>query len=266
MYLFYIDESGNLGAQSAMQKASGKKDVFALAAAGMLDHNWKKFNGAIRKKKRELYEKSAQRHADSIEIKDYEVKSNWLRRPQGREKSVFLNALSDEGCGELMSVYYEQLADRKMAVIGVVIDKQKLPEHLREPVEIHRKAWELLCERIENLMRERHSRHKAVIVADNCGAKANYRLAAQHARFLRTRTSAKVYFNHIIETPMFIPSELSEGIQLADMLAYNIYRAFSDGNIDYEYYRKITPYFYRSDNTAADKVDGLKIFPSADLE
>ena len=259
MYLFYVDESGNPG-KAALP--SGRRDVFVLASVGVFAGNWRGFNYTLRQHKRDLYEKGSHKSANSIGMKDYEIKSNWIRLAKERAKSPFLSALSEASVENLAEKYYAQLGHHKMALIGVVIDKARLLPECREASWVRAKALELLYERIENFMREYHSRHQAVVVVDDCGAKANSMLAVKHADFLRTKTGAGVQFRHIIETPFFTRSELSEGIQLADLCAYNIYRAFAGGNMDYPYFRKVEPYFYRSRNTAPDKVDGLKMFPS----
>ena len=244
-----------------MVSPSGRRDVFVLAAVGVFGRNWGGFNYTLRQHKRDLYEKSTQKHADSIGIKDYEIKSNWIRLAKEKAKSPFLSALSNASVENLSEKYYAQLGHHKMALIGVVIDKAKLFPECREAPWVRAKALELLYERIENFMREYHSRHQAVVVVDDCGAKANSLLAVKHADFLRTATSARVQFRHIIETPFFTRSELSEGIQLADLCAYNIYRAFASRDMKYPYFQKVEPHFYRSQNTALNKVDGLKVFP-----
>jgi len=53
----------------------------------------------------------------------------------------------------------------------------------------------------------------------------------------------------------------SNGIQLADLCAYNVYRAFRGMDFEYEFFQKILPYFYKSQRTSADRLDGLKIWP-----
>ena len=49
------------------------------------------------------------------------------------------------------------------------------------------------------------------------------------------------------------------GIQLADLLAYNVYRAFRREDFSYPYLERLLPNFYRRQNGAA--LDGLKVWP-----
>ena len=66
-------------------------------------------------------------------------------------------------------------------------------------------------------------------------------------------------FPHIEEYPFFTRSELSNGVQLADLLAYNVYRAYRDEAPDYPYFRSILPKIYRRCGTAS--LAGLKVWP-----
>lgn len=60
MYLFYIDETGNLDPEIETIRKDGlrvEKDwIYALTAFGIFEHKWKKFYQAITNKKRELLE------------------------------------------------------------------------------------------------------------------------------------------------------------------------------------------------------------------
>ena len=60
---------------------------------------------------------------------------------------------------------------------------------------------------------------------------------------------------------MFTDSALSNGIQLADLCGYNVYRAFRNKEFSYPYFTKTLDRFYCSHQTPADKLDGLKVWP-----
>lgn len=61
--------------------------------------------------------------------------------------------------------------------------------------------------------------------------------------------------------PLFTKSNMSEGIQLADLCAYNVYRAFSREDFKYKYFQDLLPFFCVSNKTNPNKIDGLKVFP-----
>ena len=123
---------------------------------------------------------------------------------------------------------------------------------------MHRWAYELLLERIEHFMRQYHPKHQALIVMDDTDVRLNQFIAMEHAALLR-RGNPNMLFPHVVEYPFFTRSKLSNGVQLADLLAYNVYRAFRDEDPDYPYFRSIIPTIYRRRDTAA--LAGLKVWP-----
>ena len=58
---------------------------------------------------------------------------------------------------------------------------------------------------------------------------------------------------------LFRSSKLSNGVQLADLCAYNVYRAFKTKNFAYPYFQELLPAFYKRQQ--GQKLDGLKVFP-----
>jgi len=82
----------------------------------------------------------------------------------------------------------------------------------------------------------------------------------KHA-FIQREGNQVMRFHHIVEYPMFTDSALSNGIQLADLCGYNIYRAFRNVDFTYSYFSKIIDRIYCSQQTASDKLDGLKVWP-----
>lgn len=57
------------------------------------------------------------------------------------------------------------------------------------------------------------------------------------------------------------PVELSEGVQLADLCAYNVYHSISYNKPEYPFFNRMLQFYYNSKNTPAEKLDGLKVFP-----
>jgi hypothetical protein len=260
MYIFYIDETGNLdtkGIHPGMDEKYSKKDwLYVLTGLGIFEHKWRKFYDPIAAKKRELL----QGLGTPISLDECEIKSNWIRIEKERNNHPFLSLLSEADVNDLIKTYYRQLLSIPAAIVSVVIDKRYL-QNFMDASKLHRKAWELLCERIENFMRERHPKHKAILVTDDVTKQANLSLARKHAYFLESGTSANCMFKQIIEMPLFVRSELSEGIQAADLCSYNVYHVMRYQKMVYPYFDEICPLFYNSSNTKQGKLDGLKIFP-----
>lgn len=261
MYIFYIDETGNLdtgGMYPGMDYSASAKDwLYVLTGLGIFEHKWRKFYNPIVAKKQELIKRHRAFH---VSLDQCEIKSNWLRIPKEKQQHPLLSILAQDEIDDLVQTYYDQLLSIPAVLVSVVMDKRYLQDYMDSP-KLHRKAWELLCERIENFLREKHPKHKAILVTDDVSKQANLSLARKHAYFLESGTSADCWFKHIMEMPFFVRSELSEGIQVADLCSYNIYHVMRYQKENYFYFNKISHLLYNSANTGKGKVDGLKIFP-----
>ncbi len=264
MYLFYVDESGTLDPSATGTREDGttfqKEWLYSLTAFGLFEHKWQRFYVPIVRKKRTLIEAIHRRDSVRLELSQCEVKSTWLRIPKEKERHPFISRLTQVEIQELVDTYYATINLVPVRFFSVVVDKRHLEPYM-DRHKLHRKAWELLCERIENFMCEFHPKHKAVLVADDVSKQDNISLAMKHAFFLEQGTSSGLRFKSIIETPFFVRSELSEGVQFVDLCSYNVYRAFRRQEYDYPYFVRMLPKMYSSQNTHAGKVDGIKVFP-----
>lgn len=257
MYFFYVDESGDRGITSP-------DPIYVLAAIGLYENRWYKFYRHITNIKRSLMVKLHKNKGVELQLADCEIKSRWIRDPRERAKHPFLQHLTGAEIERLVVNYYAQIDYHFMTMIAIVIDKSKIdPYYEFNASKLHRKAWELLCERIENFMIECHGKHNAVILCDDMSKNENISLAMKHSYLKETNTSSGLELRHIIEMPLFVRSELSEGVQLVDLCAYNFQRAFRDKNMEYAYFKMMIPHLYKSQMTQSEKIDGLKIFPDS---
>jgi hypothetical protein len=256
MYLFYVDESGNLDIKNR------ESWLYTMTSIGIFEHNWPKFYHPIIQHKRYLIQKIFERSYSNITLHDCEIKSTWIRIPKRRAESKFLSALTNEEITSIVDLYFQQMERVHAVCISVAIDKRELHEHFDQK-KLHLKAWELLCERVESYMREYHTKHRAIIIADDVSPQENASLANKHAFFLEQKTSANVPIRRIIEMPLFVRSEFSEGVQLADLCSYSLYHAIAYKKPDYPFFTRIVPFYYNSGNTNFEKLDGLKIFPDS---
>ncbi len=264
MYFFYVDASGTLDPQAEGKNADGstfqKDPIYVLTAVSLFDGKWRRFEAAINRQKLELIARIQRQQGIKLDLADAEVKSTWIRIPKERAKRPFLAHLSQPELTQLASVFYDQIPNLRMHLFAVVIDKRLLFSYMDEE-KLHRKAYELLLERIELFLYNWHSKHLGLVVADNTSRQMNRSLALKHSFFQRDGTSSGQRLSHIAELPMFVESYLSNGVQLADLCGYNVYRAFRAENIHYPFFEKLIPAFYTSPLTAAEKIDGLKVFP-----
>jgi hypothetical protein len=264
MYFFYVDESGTRDPEVSGTREDGtvftKDHLYVLTAVSLFEYKWRRFEREITNVKLELADRLCRTKKLRFDLAACEVKSTWLRLSKPRQQeSPFLRELIEADRTRLAETFYAQLAPNHMHVFSAVVDKRKLYAHMDEEL-LHKKAYELLLERIEHYLWEFHPKHQGVIVMDDTDKKVNRSLAMKHAYFQR-EGSRVLEFKHIVEYPFFTDSKLSNGVQLADLCGYNIYRAFRSLDFGYPFFRKLLPHFYHSKRTADLKLDGLKVFP-----
>lgn len=264
MYFFYVDETGNRDPETSRVLPDGsqkEKDwLYVLTAVSLFEHKWPRFHWKIQKLKHRLDDRIYRDTGVELRLKDFEIKSTWIRIPKERSKHPFLSRLTDEEITDLVECYYSRLFDLPMWIFSVIVDKRYIREYL-DREKLHRKSWELLLERIEWFLREFHPKHRGVLVTDDTSRQLNLILAQKHQYLLSEGTSSGMKLNHIVEFPLFVRSELSNGIQLADLCSYNIYRAFKSNNLNYPFFKRIEHKIWRNPYRSSDKIEGLKIFP-----
>lgn len=257
MYFFYLDESGSRD-PSVGTLEKPKDHLYVLLAVGMFERQWRPFDRDISHVKLELADYLRRDGKGAFDLAACEVKSNWIRNAKERAaKSAYLDSLHDDDRERLVAAYFNQLRARNLVVMAAVIDKRHLYDHMTHET-LHKKAYEFLLERIEHYIAEVHPKHQALIVMDDTSKKLNQAVAMKHAFFQRAGNQ-NLRFRHIVEYPFFTRSELSNGVQLADLLAYNVYRAFRDENFGYDYFAMMLPSFYRRQD--GEQLDGLKVWP-----
>lgn len=258
MFFFYVDESGTLDPDCS----NNKEPIYILTAISLFEHRWHGFEKIINRRKRDLMDSIFRRVGTRLDLADCEIKSTWVRIPRERERKEFLKNLTTSELTELCELYYRQLPYHKMKILSIVVDKRHLLDYM-DWHKLHRKAWELLLERVEEFMREHGPSHQALMICDEISREANRSLAMKHAYLLEEGTTSALWLKHICEMPHFVRSELSNGVQLADLVGYNFYRAFRYENLDYPFFEKILPSLWTGDNTRPEDPQGLFVFPGA---
>lgn len=246
MYFFYIDESGNRDVKV--------NEPYVLAAVGMYEGQWDGFNKHLNGMKTNI----ARSHTPDIRQDELEVKASLVTKPKARKNSRFFNALTEDDISHISDHYLSQLERSKMVIIASVIDKNVLYEETTSTM-MHRKADEMLLERIQRFMWHNHRKHNALVIMDDMDPKLNRATTLMHARLLGIGND-NMHFRNIIEYPFFVSSELSNGVQLADLIAYTINHTFKHDKPEYPYWLKIHPHISRHvDNQ--NVLAGLKVWP-----
>lgn len=101
---------------------------------------------------------------------------------------------------------------------------------LRDPVEL---AFEDLCSRFDRFLdrlRAEGDRHRGLIILDESSHETTLQTMARDFRTLGTRWGV---IHHLAETPLFVQSKASRIVQLADHLAYSVFRRYNAGDTQY---------------------------------
>jgi len=264
MFLIYVDETGNRDPRLEIPQKDGSTKpgdwLYVLTGISLFEHQWHGFEKTLNRHKQSLMARINRDDGLRLDLADSEIKSNWVRNPKERAKRPFLANLKADELTGLIDLYFRQLAHHKMHIQSVVIDKRHLHDYMDQE-KIHRKSWELLLEQVEQMMRLKFNRHQALMVNDDIGREVNRSLAMKHAFLQDQGTRSEMKLAHICEMPMFVRSELSNGVQLADLCSYSIYRAFRDEDLAYQYFDRISPWIWSKTLPVSHPFTGIRIFP-----
>ncbi len=194
-----------------------------------------------------------------FDLADAEIHSVVLRNTKQKNADRFFKHLQNSEMDYITEAFYNSIQSHYMNCFAVIVDKRELYPNINQDY-LHKRTYEFLLERIEQFLENYHQKQKGLIIMDNSGKKLNRSLALKHSHFLKNGSSSGLKFKHIVEMPMFVESNLSNGAQLADLCAYNCYHAIKYNKPDYSYFQKMLPSFYNSPKTNPEKFDGIKIF------
>ncbi len=251
MYLFYIDESGTESLNPTFIQDPNSR-FYVLTAVAVYENRWKSLERELTDFKFKLF--------PNVDLSELEVHMNVLKHQKSIKAHRYFSLLSGEKLDSLVDHYFQKICDGNITLFSVVIDKQCF---VGTPAALIEKAHELLIERIENFLREYHSKHNGLIIYDEKTPKNTKALTTLQQAFIRKRRTSATTIQHLIEIPFFVKSEYSNGIQLADMCAFSVNKAFSRNDFTYPEFARILPYFYKSTQSLKKKYDGIKVFPKS---
>jgi len=100
--------------------------------------------------------------------------------------------------------------------------------------------YKYLMRRVDAYVNESFPEQTAIFLFDSKDKKSNERLARRFTSFLYKSKKGQEY-HHILDTPFFVDSRMTPGIQIVDLFAYIINRRFQKKNyaIFNNYYKEI---------------------------
>ena len=119
-----------------------------------------------------------------------------------------------EFCEEVMSLC--KLSEIKVFAVGLRNTSGIAFTGLTEPIVY--KAYTLLLERIEAMMEEEFNSEMAIIALDSADEATDTKRALAFGNYIYGSEVERA--THVIETPFFVSSKATVGIQIADLVAY----------------------------------------------
>lgn len=229
MKLLYIDEGGDDGEKGSRFYVLGglvvdvkalpqlQSDVRQLVAKTF--RHWKRVHAPQMYMKQEF-------ERDRPMPKEFEkfgvAKPELHYSPLISKKPPF-DKLSDEQRKELADAVIGLVLKHGERLLGVAIDKVKHSEKYLIPKPVDLFTIEMMAERFEAYLK----------TVDDVGMfvydykdKHNNLIFRNFVDFIRTDGTAHMKLPHIVENLMFLPSELCEGLQLADFVAHSLFMKF----------------------------------------
>lgn len=186
---------------------------------------------------------------------DKEFKWNAKYSKYGIDKKTYISYR--EGMVELINEYSN-------SVIVAVIDKDEAykKNYINNHHDIYVQALHFIMERVQKEMNDRKLTGEPIMFMldsrkndKNCKLDEELQIAYKRATKLGTYYMSFPFFS---ETPIFVDSDYSAGVQLADYCTGIVHRAYEVGYSDW--FEKIKPALRKSE-TGKFKGYGIKVFP-----
>ncbi|RRA50529.1 DUF3800 domain-containing protein [Acidipila sp. EB88] len=218
MHLLYVDESGAIG--------NPTEKFFILAGVSVFERNthW------IERDLNEIAARFNKEEPYTVELHGSPMRSGkgfWKHQPRDVREQAIIDALS-------VGIRDRQHRPR---LIGAVLQKEN---HTGK--EMSEVAFEQLSSRFDMYLTRLHLKqqdtHRGLMIFDECSTEKRIQTLAREFKH-SGHTYGKI--RNFAEVPVFLDSRASRLIQLADLVAYAMYRHFEHG--DSKYYDVIYPCF-----------------------
>lgn len=233
-YRLYIDDSGTRDYDLLRNyTTSGRSRYFVYGAVLAAERDTSLLAARLADLKRAVFKTS-----------DVEIKSNWLRMPEEREKRYRQPfGISDADLTHFVEGCYAIICGARITLLASIVDKVHMQETYATPWYAPTVAYEVLLQRVVQ-----YFPHETVAVTiDDISGKTpkrnEYRtLVAQHhsklkregSKLLRNVASARISFVGLKEPLRFVNSAHSQLVQVADLVSYNVHRQFRSYGADWE--------------------------------
>ena len=169
-----------------------------------------------------------------------EIKSNWLRIPKERSRRYLSQYnLSEEKLTSFVDDYYDCFLGKDLTIIAAVVDKVHMADDYDSPWYPPAVAYELLVQRAQL---ELEGSGSFSVEIDNMSGKTpnnnpyDRNLMRQHALLQQYGSTLRkgMRLDGLAGRLVFVDSARSELVQVADLVAYNVFRQFREHGEEWE--------------------------------
>ncbi len=210
MYLLYLDDSGSARNTNEQHLVLGGFSVFERAL------HW------LTRELDQLAEQIHPQDPNAVEFHASEIFSGrtppWSGMTKDERRTVIRRVL------EIF-----RSADQRITAFACVVHKTSFAQ--RDPMEF---AFEEICSRFDLQLKRLHAKggdtQRGLVVLDKSSYETSMQGMARDFRSLGTRWGVLV---NLAEVPFFVDSRASRAVQLADHIAYAVFRRYESGDASY---------------------------------
>jgi hypothetical protein len=170
-----------------------------------------------------------------------EVKSNWLRLPEERERRYLRPYnITSARLDAFVNRFYAEALNSNITLLACVVDKQHMIEDYgRDKWYTPAAAYESVVQRMQNEIGPTGLKF-GVVIDDMTGKTPNdseYRanLLRHHRQLQRSGCNfVSLRMGAMVGDPRFVNSRTNNSIQVSDLIAYNVFRQFRDYGEEWE--------------------------------
>lgn len=253
--VIYIDEAGNPDSHK-VPYVSGETPLFALVGLALPLSDWRARDRAFLRLKKGFFPDMmgrADKRDEEVEVKGRELTSP--RQASSGRRQAFNRRVLD---------FVDRCGGKTFAATFL-----KCPSTVTSSHSLYTKALQILVERVSLYVAESDYYDDAILICDSRMkgiAGQDIEVARSHMSYIFGHTTGRTFTN-ILEAPLFADSRLTVGLQLADIVAANLYANYyhyylraASGALNYGHARRTWPMLDKLQFKSQGQIDGFTVF------
>ena len=249
MYFLYVDGSG----QTKIKKNHQNNGLYILSGILVHEKDWKNIEKSLDAVKQKIF--------PELSPTDWELHAYDIWNNHNRFADEKLNVTLEKK-QEIFTKVLDFIYSSKITLLNSVIfkDAMKIQYPNLNPME---SSWTFIVERFEHFLKsEPDETNNGLVFVDSSQKKPESEIKSVIWRLARYG-SVMQRIDHVIEDPIFTKSHLRNLIQLADMVAYVVYKNYKGDPTFKGWFERLKPRMYQPNGRLYGF--GIKEFPDKKL-